>query len=102
MGGKGLPNESINHLITKMFLDQSLASPGSANYWIVQVDFPIYLPELGTDCFAYFPPPAAPPASSWGTTQTWRSGWVSLALALTAGRATTRSAIRGATRLGRG
>ena len=97
MGGKGSLTESINQLFTKLFVEQSLASTGSANYLIVQLDC-----YFDLDWIAYFPIPAAPPASSWATTPTWRSGWVSLALALTAGRATTRSATRGATRLGRG
>ena len=36
--------------MTEVFVEQPLASPGSSNYWTVQLDFKILLKEFGTDC----------------------------------------------------
>ena len=40
-----------NSLTTRLLYITGLVSK---NYWIVQLDFKIYLQEFGTDCFALF------------------------------------------------
>ena len=49
MGGKGLLNESVNELMTELFVEQPLALPGSANYSMTELE--PYNLKVGVDCY---------------------------------------------------